>query len=356
MPRSDTRRARTSLIVGLSLFLLAQLALVAAFRGDLARWRDPFHHERLARLAERVAASTEPPACVVMIGSSRTYRGFRGDRLERQLAGEPGRSVVAFNLGKEGGGPLMGLFTWQRLCRAGVTPDLLLFEVTPFLWGSDLPFNELGEDVLPAAGLTRDDLAFLARHDPARAEGLHTDWLAGQAIPWLSQRHVLVNRFLPALLPRDHRRAPVPLADDSGDGPYEVRRGSDEARRRAAENAVRHFATHFRGEQPAPRVAAGLRELLDDCRRRGVRVVFVYAPESSGLRRACPPERASQLDNHLAELCRTFGATLVDARAWIGDAAFIDGVHLLPAGADAFTARLGRETVLPLLRTSHCRR
>ena len=42
--------------------------------------------------------------------------------------------------------------------------------------------------------------------------------------------------------------------------------------------------------------------------------------------------------------------TIVDARAWVEDLHFLDGFHLYPEGSAAFSQRLEREVLLPVVR------
>ena len=62
-----------------------------------------------------------------------------------------------------------------------------------------------------------------------------------------------------------------------------------------------------------------------------------------------PPAVRSEIDAYLAGLSREYAVPVIDAHAWVGDGVFADGHHLLPAGADAFTERFGRDALQPLL-------
>src|SRR5262249_44920794 len=92
-----------------------------------------------------------------------------------------------------------------------------------------------------------------------------------------------------------------------------------------------------------------LRELLATCRREGIRVALVGLPEAAGMRDLYPPEEWHQVAGSLLRLGREQGVPVIDARAWVGDGGFCDPVHLCHAGAAAYTERLGREVIGPLV-------
>ena len=79
-------------------------------------------------------------------------------------------------------------------------------------------------------------------------------------------------------------------------------------------------------------------------------MVLLYMPEAAPLRACYPPAVRAGLDGYLRRLAGEYGVRLVDARDWSPDEDFADGVHLRPGGAEAFTARFGREVLQPVLR------
>ena len=93
-----------------------------------------------------------------------------------------------------------------------------------------------------------------------------------------------------------------------------------------------------------------LGEMVGLCRRKGIALALLYLPEASPLRSWYPPARWAAVRAHLARREREFGVPVIDARLWAADKDFSDGVHLHPAGAAAFTARLKQE-VLSCLAT-----
>src|SRR5262249_53567033 len=85
------------------------------------------------------------------------------------------------------------------------------------------------------------------------------------------------------------------------------------------------------------------------CRREGIAAALLWMPEAGDFRAWYPPAAEAQISAFLAELSRGCGAPLIDARGWAADEDFADAHHLLPCGAAAFSARLCRDALPPLL-------
>ncbi len=62
--------------------------------------------------------------------------------------------------------------------------------------------------------------------------------------------------------------------------------------------------------------------------------------------RSPPFKRCGPYLDGIRRECRV---EVVDARDWVGDEGFMDGHHLLPAGATVFSRRLGHDVVQPRL-------
>jgi hypothetical protein len=78
-------------------------------------------------------------------------------------------------------------------------------------------------------------------------------------------------------------------------------------------------------------------------------VVLVLTPESREFRSWYAPGSEAQIQAVCARLARDHGTRIVDARTWVPDEDFMDGHHVLPAGAAVFTRRLAREVLTPLV-------
>jgi hypothetical protein len=350
--RRRERRSLTGLVCGLGLFVLASAILYLLLHTSLSFWRDSFFARRLACLKRRTSAA-ERHFTVVILGSSRSHYGVRASALEQMLNGRRSTSAVAFNLAKPGAGPVMVLYTWQRMCREGIRPDLLLLEVSSFQLAEGSARSDTTEAALPATTLSQADLPFIEMYAPSRLSDLREDWLIEKATPWLGYRSVLLGSLVPRLLPASLRSQPIKMCNDSGDGIDWFSPGTSEARRLATQRTVESLAGSFAEEVPGDRPAQALRQLLAEARQRGIRVVLVLPPEAGVLRQAFPLLKVRQAERFIDGLVREYGAEVVDARGWLNrEDDLADGVHATPAGAARFTERLSREVVLPRLAAS----
>jgi hypothetical protein len=222
---------------------------------------------------------------------------------------------------------------FRRLARDGVRPRWLVVEILPAM------LNISGAS--SAARTARfDDLPVLRRYMPAwKACGQYVRW---RAVP--GRAHYLAALGEP--LPDDG----PPLGRLGGSDPLKV---TDlppaEVRRRTDVTHGFYFAAlqRFRVTAVADR---STRELLEFAHEEGIEVVLLLTPESSEFRGWHPEAARQAIESYCATLRREYGVHVIDARTWVADEDFADGHHALPRGAVAFTARLGREVLGPLVR------
>jgi hypothetical protein len=88
---------------------------------------------------------------------------------------------------------------------------------------------------------------------------------------------------------------------------------------------------------------------IERARATGTEVVAVLMPEGSEFRALYTQEVRAGVDDLIRRLRDEVGVTVVDARGWLGDAAFYDQHHLLPNGARAFADRFRTEALGPAL-------
>ena len=72
---------------------------------------------------------------------------------------------------------------------------------------------------------------------------------------------------------------------------------------------------------------------------------MVWVPESSFLRTSYHPDGARRIGAVVERLRTAHRAEVVDARDWLADPEFVEGLHANPAGAHAYTTRLDREVL-----------
>jgi hypothetical protein len=166
------------------------------------------------------------------------------------------------------------------------------------------------------------------------------DWLVGRLAPWYAlraqvqfsaQQKVAPGTVLPVALPHDERgwRLPEDLTPPKVAGYWGI--------------ACNLFTRSLHEFQLARGPSRALRDLLEVCRRERIPVVLVVMPESTTFRSWYSPEGQAGPRRLLAKLRERYGVEVIDATEWMPDGEFLDGHHLLPRGARAFTDRLGEE-------------
>lgn len=336
---------------GVLFFVGLQLALAV----PMERWRPDlrdleYGHKR-ARLRARLAERPGHPLLLV-VGSSRANHGFHPAALPPLPAVRPPRGgeaavPVAFNASLMGSGPIVELLCLRRLLADGIRPDWVLLECWPPFLQQEGDRAEINK--IPVARLAWRDLDVLAAYYPSR-RGLYQDWCLARLAPWSSSRFTLLTQYARDWLPREMRRDDQwGRLDESGWLPYP--HSGDPAS--VAERLPRVHQTfrvaleQFRVSEPADRA---VRQALALCRKEHIAVALLYMPESKTFQGWYPPAARAAADAYLRRLSRECGVPLLDARDWSPDADFADGFHLLPRGADAFTARCGRELLPAFLR------
>ena len=103
---------------------------------------------------------------------------------------------------------------------------------------------------------------------------------------------------------------------------------------------------------PGGPACEALRELLTLCRDRNIPVRMVLMPEGGDFRSWFPQPGLERLMVFLNTTGAEFNAPLVNAREWLPDEHFYDSHHMFAAGAEAFSDRLVREAIVPIMRTT----
>jgi hypothetical protein len=311
---------------------------------------DPYFREKLERLQDRLA-ETANPTLVLMLGSSRARTGF----CARRLCGfgkDPG--LVAFNFGISGVGPMLETVHLRRLLAAGVRPDLLFIEIFPAAMVDDdgRPFEYKW---LHGRRLQRDDFPVL-HVEASKWAKLLWQWGTSRALPCTGYRGEL--RYLLGLGGFGNRfYHGFPWAGgDAYCWQPDLLTATAEQRARYLGLARSQYSGPLAGSRLARRSTQAVAELLGLCRDQGIAVALVLMPESSEFRTWYSAALRAGVDAYVAHLRRTWGVPVIDAGRWLPDADFWDGHHVLPAGAAAFTDRLGREGLGPLLRVLRAHR
>jgi hypothetical protein len=336
-------------LTGVVAVILAHVGLAVAVETSRPEWRDPeyFHrHKRLVKLAawEREQGHARP--LVVIIGGSRPQMGLSPEHLG---LGTGPTDPLAFSCAQSGCLPVGERLNVARLLASGVKPDYLLVEVLPPVLADPGPV----EDRIPAPRLSAADLARLQPYqtDPMNAR---REWAAARVASWFTLRLPLLANWRCA----DHF-PPGPNRPDflwsgmrfHGWSPFHPGTWTDA--QRAVQLAVARgtydwLLADFTIQPVNDRL---YRDLLAECRDRGVRAALFMMPESPTFRSWYRPGVREKVTAYLGDLSREFGVPVFDASGWVDDeAAFMDGHHLLGPAAEAFSARFGRECVGPWVR------
>jgi hypothetical protein len=250
-----------------------------------------------------------------------------------------------------GAGPVRQLLTLRRVLAEGIRPEWVLAEAWPAFWKQEGPYRE--EAAIMASDLRLSDLRVLSHLYQCGWEGLSR--VCAQGLPVVHSRTGVLNLYAPFLVSRgtEYETAMARLHWETLDdwGWLPTRMGPMSREQWPGELKRARDATLPTLEKLAilPAVDWAIRELLNECRCRGIKVAFVVLPEHSELRAWYTPETQAVFGAYLYGLQKEYGTPLVDAREWVPDDEFVDFSHLQDAGARRFSNRFGPEVLRPLL-------
>jgi hypothetical protein len=336
----------------LACFVAGQVALWAYLDTRRLEVRDPLYGIRLHSLRSRLAESPNAPL-VLILGSSRVKYGLWPAAMQvRPGTGAP--PPVIYNFGLNGAGCIRALMYFRRLLADGVRPDWLLVETWPPLW-AEAGFFEEAQMVLSEDELHWQDIPLVCRY----FSGKPTVFLQGlrkSLLPILAYRARLVQATVQSLLPHKQlgemarvRSAWVPF-DDTGWFPLTSGPATPEGQRRLLQRGMEEVKPLLDPLRISPRSDAALRELLEECRARGIKVALLLMPEHSAVRGWYPPQARALVHSYLDGLSREYQMPVIDTRDWVTDETLMDFCHLGQRGAAPFSERFGREVLQPLLQ------
>jgi len=341
-------KGRAALIFGLFATVTAHLGLAAAVESKRPHWRDPEFFHRQKRLQaivkwEREQGHARP--LLVIIGGSRPQMGLSPEHLG--LGSGPTDPLV-FDLVQSGTIPIGERLNLARLFASGVTPDYVLIEVLPPVLADPGPMDGR----IPLMRLGAADLARLRPYqtDPERVQ---LEWLRMRMESWYSLRVPLTaNWRVSEIAPPGPNRSDFLWSEMKFFGwspfyPAEWPQTRREAGLAAARGPYKQLLDHFHIEPVNDRL---YRDMLTECRARGVKAALFMMPESPVFRSWYPPGVRERIADYLAMLSREFHVPAFDASTWENDErAYMDGHHLLGPAAEAFSKRFGSECMAPWL-------
>jgi hypothetical protein len=334
--RDPLRHARATVRWALLVYAVTTVAFAAALDAGHPDVYDVEYASRLALLRTRQAEAPDRPL-LLAVGSSRTVMAFAPEQLP-PLRTPAGEDVLPFNFGHIGSGPVQNLMEASRMLADGLRPRWVLLELLP-------------------TQVAHEGMAFIALHTTARDIPVmhdHMSWHHLYGDYALRQLRLapkypgeLLRRYAPDL-------APPPLAEPTdllplGGCTFLRDDITPEDRVRATAVTRLHHYDSLQKFQISPPADRATRALLARLRREGVETVMVLMPEGPELRSRYAPGADDRLAGFCAALTREYGVPVVDARDWLPAADMYDEHHVLRRGAAAFTARLDREVLGPLV-------
>jgi hypothetical protein len=340
LPRRRVAKSRAALAWALLGFVGIQLALDVVVVARHPEVYDQEFGRRLALLRQRQAEEPGRPL-MLLVGSSRTVMSFLPEKLP-PLRTTSGEQALPFNFSHLGAGPAMNLLEVRRLLRNGIRPQWLVVEVMP---------SQLGDDnqTVVISTASASDLSVTRRYrNPWQVYGY---FVRNQLVPCYKHRMYLAHHAVPAWVPpADWEKNDIPLGALGGDYAWQAVANTtpDEVRLRTERARVGYFPT-LQNLRVVDMSDRAMRELLELCRGQGIAVALLLTPEGSAFQNWYSPEARRCVDDYCDAVSREYGVPLIDGRDWLDDTAFADSHHVTLAGAEAFTQRLGREVLQPLI-------
>ncbi|HVC96497.1 MAG TPA: hypothetical protein VND64_22625 [Pirellulales bacterium] len=312
--------------------------------------RDTEYGHRLALLRAKQAECPDRPL-LFALGSSRTLYGFRPDAL-----GESADGPLAFNFGGLGAGPIVERIFLDRLLAEDLRPHWLVIEIHPALL-HPAPYGHERRKRSEVQRFSFRDIRLLSRFVGA-PPALWADWLALRLGGCYWYRAALLSQRAPSWMTAPRHRDPHGFERVGSlgwvPGPWRI---DDEAvRRKNVDGSIRRFAGALRDFRVGDGERRALRDMLDICRREHIEVCLCLMPEATRFRHGYPARTRRQVDALTDELRSEFGVKVIDAGNWCGDRCFVDGEHLLAAGATKFSQRFAHEVLRPWLAGPTARR
>jgi hypothetical protein len=348
-PRITLERRRRQCRIGLCCLLAGVCAVnaILAF-GIECRWlevRDPAYADLIAIARQRRREMPDRPLAMIL-GSSSTFMGLEGDRLS-----QPG-DVLFLNCGISGAGPINHQILLRRFLADGVRPDLLFVEIMPHGL-SCAKGDRLGleEQALIPERFTCEELARAKSYsaDPFRHD---RSWMLSRLAPAFCFQAELRRAARIDLVPNPGR---LTTRDDYGFNAFirTVHIPTEEARGRT-EFWLEAYRSALENEECSESLLRAVRDLFALCREERLRTRLVLPPLCGKVLQWAPGPMQRRCAE-LAKIADEFGMPTIDARNWVDDDDFADGVHMQALGAERYSDRFRRDALVPALAGLHPR-
>lgn len=333
-PRRLPARSEIFWTLGSFLALTALFVLFVEVRHP--EWYDREYQVRRTLLNERIAETPERPV-VLVAGSSRVVVAFMPERLG-SIRDKDGHEALIFNYAHLGAGPRFNLIQLHRALRDGVRPTHLVCEIAPgLLHHDDLPIKEIAIPDIALLWTHSNKVRLVASSIGYRLNGVYRP------------RTALLRSIAPRWVTHSAIDKDIALLEYGGDDHWSrLDEPSEHEQKLLYLMAVNRFQSRMETFRLDPYLVSATHELLEVCKREGIRLTMFLSPEDSRFRSWYRSGAEGVLAGFIAEL-RAAGVAVVDGRCWIPDHKFTDPHHLKTNGAEEFTDRLGRELLKPLI-------
>jgi len=292
---------------------------------------------------------------VLMLGSSKTQFGFRGETVEAVMRGDSANTPLAFGFGLPGMGPLYQWTCAKRLEKMGLLPDIVLLEVHGALFVEN---SGNGPAISRQLGWLPRDRILAHEWMNYRSFGVSSIPQGGLGLGWYEDRFALLAPLRILVKSIDSGPKKPRGGIDSWGGPrLPTDADADDARVKTIYNLdkTREEYSEIVGKQLRSSNSTvelkdiggpgwvGLRMTVEFLRKNGCRVILVRMPEGPAFRSWYAPNLAQVEAKKFRSFLLPEAKDWIDAREWFEEDKFWDSNHLNPKGAQIFSERLARE-------------
>jgi hypothetical protein len=320
MVQRNCRRSRRSLLWAATFFCTAQVVggLLLDYRWPQIRF--PSFHQVLDELD---GMSPHGPD-VIFVGSSRFASGLDRGILEERLRSALGDKRLQILLAMVPAGDcIYADYFLDQLLDRGKKPRVLIVEVSP----ETVACRNRWLEVHAARQFTWPDVPHFLL-DTCRSNQLHR-LLQARLLPLVVHRRQICRAAWQTLVPE---QAPAHK------GVVWPRAWSDKSSDERSVGGAAFIAQWLEHYQSGGTAAESLERVLRRCHERGISVVLVAPPLHTDQRMLYVPAIEEAFGATMSRLTRTYDCQFVDYRNRLPDSVFFDNHHLVPAGAEQFTA------------------
>jgi hypothetical protein len=327
--------SRNELAWYLAGLVVVQLGLAVGIERYWSDVRDPWYADLVRVVRDREAEIPGRPL-VLALGSSRTKMGLRAGRLNHP---EDGAAPVFVNAAQLGGGPMQQLVLLRRFLDCGIRPGLVFLEMMPMAL-SDRDGRPIEERVINLSRFSAPEVASMSAYCE---QPLRFCWPRALGWLWPCWHYRSALREALRIDAPEAQRPRYVTCDRWG---FTLEHAPSADRETATRLTIETHRLALTQPSLSPGALQASRDVLELCRREHIAVVLFLPPENSGFRNYAPDVAACQV-RAIRQLAEEFELPLLDARTWIDDEGFSDGHHANPRGAEQYTARFGRDALVP---------